>query len=82
LKNIKDNRVKVYSELDHYPTYDEQDTYLPFVEAINPNKAADDNEYIPSNIEVVSDDGHHKHIRCKGIPAEALAAMEELDGRT
>lgn len=54
IKNINDSKVGVYAELEHYPTYDESDIYLPFVEGINPDTADED---VPSNIEVISDDG-------------------------
>jgi hypothetical protein len=78
LKNIKDSRVGTYPELQHYPTAEEDDIWLPFVHGISP----DDEENIPSNIEVIADDGRHKHIRVKGLPTEALATMNEIDGRT
>ena len=78
LKNINDSRVKAYPELDHYPTAEENDIWLPFVQGIDP----DADEDIPNNIEVISDDGfRHKHIRVKGMPTEALAAMNELDNK-
>jgi len=77
IKNIKDSRVKTYAELEHYHQLDDDDIYLPFVEGINP----DADEDIPSNIEIVSDDGHRKHIRVKGLPTEALSAMNELDDK-
>lgn len=79
IKNISESKVRVSAELEHYPTYEENDIYSPFIEAINPN--ADELEDIPNNIEVVSDDGRHKHIRVKGLSIEALSAMRELDGR-
>jgi len=35
----------------------------------------------PGNIEIVRDDDFRiKHIKVKGLPTEALAAMNELDG--
>ncbi|MGA9933633.1 MAG: hypothetical protein WBP83_00800 [Nitrososphaeraceae archaeon] len=37
--------------------------------------------YVPRNIEVISDNGMHKHIRVKGLSTEALAAMNELVDR-
>jgi ribosomal protein L37AE/L43A len=80
IKNMSESRVKVYPELDRYSTYDIEDPNMVFVEGINPD--ADVDEYTPSsNIEVISDDGLHKHIRVKGLPTEALAAMNEMDGR-
>ena len=79
IKNIKDSRVGVYAELEHYHQLDDEDIYLPFVQGIDPDPDADN---IPRNIEVVYDDSfRHKHIRVKGIPTEALSAMNEMDGR-
>jgi hypothetical protein len=75
IKNIKDSRVKTYAELEHYHQLDDDDIFLPFVQGINP----DTEENIPSNVEVVSDDGYRKHMRVKGLPVEALSAMRELD---
>lgn len=78
IKNIKDSRVKTYAELEHYHQLDDDDIFMPFVQGVSP----DADEDIPSNIEVISDDGRHKHIRIKGLPIEALAAMNELDDKT
>ncbi|MGH9983826.1 MAG: hypothetical protein ACRD8W_07715 [Nitrososphaeraceae archaeon] len=78
IKDLSESKVRVSAELQHYPTYGENDIYSPFIEAINPDS---DETEIPSNIEIVSDDGHRKHIRVKGLPIEALSAMREQDGR-
>ncbi|MGH9983261.1 MAG: hypothetical protein ACRD8W_04805 [Nitrososphaeraceae archaeon] len=77
IKDLSESKVRTYTELDHYPPYEENDIYLPFVEGVN----QDADEDIPSNVEVVSDDGHRKHIRVKGLPMEVLSTMRELDGR-
>ena len=77
IKNINDSRVKTYAELEHYHQLDDDDTYLPFVQGVNP----DTDEDIPGNVEVLADDGRHKHIRVKGNIAEALSAMNELDDK-
>jgi hypothetical protein len=79
VKDIRDTKVKAFPELDHYPTADEDDVWLPFVQGVDPDA---DEQDIPRNIEVISDDGRHKHIRVKGLPTEALAAMNELDDKT
>lgn len=79
LKNIKDSRVKTYAELEHYHQLDDEDIHLSFVEGINPD--ADSEDYVPRNVEVISDNGHHRHIRVKGLPTEALAAMNEMDDK-
>ena len=57
---------------------DENDPDMIFAEGIDPDA---DEDNIPSNIEVISDDGRYKHIRVKGSPVEAMAAMRELDRR-
>ncbi|MGC1133643.1 MAG: hypothetical protein WA941_12535 [Nitrososphaeraceae archaeon] len=72
------SKVRTYTELSHYPTYEENDIYRPFMEGID---VGEQDNNIPGNIEVVYDDGRHKHIRVKGLPTEALAAMNELDDR-
>jgi ribosomal protein L37AE/L43A len=71
LKNIKESRVKTFPELSKYPTYDESDVYLPFVQGIDP-----DAETSIPDVEVLRDDGRIKHIRVKGLPTEALAVMD------
>ena len=38
VKDIKDSRVKTYPELSHYPTYEENDIFTPFIEGINPDQ--------------------------------------------
>jgi hypothetical protein len=77
IKNINDGRVKMYAELEHYHQLDDDDIYLSFVEGVNPDE--NDEEYVPSNIEIVTDDGHHRHIRVKGDITKALAAMNQMD---
>lgn len=77
IKNISDSKVRVSAELEHYHQTDDEDIFMPFVQGIDP----DADEYIPSNIEVLSDDGHNKYIRVKGDITKALAAMNEMDGR-
>ena len=68
IKDMSESKVRVYQELDHYPEYDENDPSMIFVEGINPNE---NEEYGPGNVEVISDDGHRKHIRVRGLPSEA-----------
>lgn len=75
LKTIKESRVKIFPELSKYPTYDELDVYLPFVQGIDPDAETS----IPENVEVLRDDGRIKGIRVKGLPTEALAVMNELN---
>ena len=79
VKDVSESKVKTYTELTHYATYDINDPNMVFVEGVAIDE--DSEECVPRNVEVVSDDGHHRHIRVKGLPAEALAAMWELDGR-
>ena len=79
VKNIGESKVRVSAELQHYPTYEENDIWSPFIEAINAD--TDSDEDIPSNVVVVSDDRHRKHIRVKGDITKALSAMNEMDGK-
>ena len=37
IKDLNESKVKTFPELSHYPTYDESDTYLPFVQGIDPD---------------------------------------------
>ena len=78
IKDISESKVRTFTELSHYPTYDEADMYLPFIQGINPDA---DEENVPGNIEVISDDGFRKHIRVKGLPTEALSIMNEMDNK-
>ena len=81
VKDISESKVRTYTELDHYPTAEEGDIFVPFIEGFGPAADDDDDEYVPRNIEVISANGMHKHIRVKGLPTEALATMNELDDR-
>lgn len=70
IKDMSESKVRTYTELSHYPTYEENDIYMPFMEGID---VGEQDNNIPGNIEVVYDDGRHKHIRVKGLPIEASA---------
>jgi len=75
IKDLNESKVKTYPELEKYPTFDERDVCLPFVEGIDPDA---DGDNISGNIEIVSDDGfRHKHIRVKGLPVEALSRISK-----
>jgi hypothetical protein len=75
IKDLSESKVKVYPELDKYPTYDIEDPNMVFVEGID---IEEQDNNIPGNLEVVYDDGKHKKVRVKGLPAEALAMMNEV----
>jgi hypothetical protein len=77
VKDISEPKVKVYPELDKYPTYDESDVYLPFVQGID----IDEYDSVHRNIEILRDEDRVKHIRVKGSLIEVLKTMNELDGR-
>ncbi len=79
IKNINDSRVKTYAELEHYHQLDDEDIYLPFVQGVDPD--ADSEDYVPSNVEVISDNGRHRHIRVKGDITKAIADMNEMDDK-
>src|SRR5918996_1198835 len=74
IKNLSESKVKPFPELHKYPTYEENDIYMSFVQGIDP----DEYDSIPRNVEVLRDDGRIKHIKVKGLPTEALAAMNDL----
>jgi hypothetical protein len=50
---------------------------MSFVQGIDP----DAETITPGNVQVLRDYNRVKHIRVKGLPIEALAAMNELDGK-
>jgi hypothetical protein len=74
---LSDSKVKAYPELDRYPTAEENSPYTIFIQGINP----DEYDSIPRNGEILRDDNRVKHIRVRGLPTEALAAINEIDGR-
>jgi hypothetical protein len=76
LKDISELRVKTYPELSYYQTWDEEDPNMVFMEQIDLGE-----QNIPRNVEILRDDHRVKHIRIRGSPVEALAAMNELDGK-
>lgn len=77
LKNISGHRIRTSPEFEYYQVYDENDINTIFMQGID----ADEQGSIPRNVEMLRDDGFRiKHIRVKGLPTEALAAMRELDG--
>lgn len=69
---MSESKVKVYPELDRYPTYEENDIWMPFMKGID---VGEQDNNVPGNIEVVYDDGLRKHIRVKGLPTYALSIM-------
>jgi len=77
VKDISESKVRTYTELTHYATYDINDPNMIFVEGVAIDE--DSEEYVPRNVEVLEEDGRHKHIRVKGDITKALAAMNEMD---
>lgn len=75
IKDTKDFRSKVYADLQVNPTFDEND--FAFFEGID----FGEEQELDSNVEILRDDQRVKHIRVKGLPSEALAAMNDLDGK-
>ena len=75
IKDTTDFKLIPYSDLQHYPTSDENDPNMLFMEGIDlNNKSGSEIELIRS-----SDDKRIQHIYVKGSPAEALSAMNKLD---
>ena len=74
------NKFKItpHSEIWRYPKLDEDDTNIPFVKSIKLDELENS-----SDIEILrqSADGRIIEIRVKGLPTEALAAMNEVDDK-
>ena len=78
IKDIKESRVKTFPELDHYPTAEEDDIFVPFIEGINPDQEED---YDQEGVELVSSsyDNRIQHIRVKGDITEALSVQHDFE---
>lgn len=63
VKDISESKVRTYTELDHYPTAEEVDIFVPFIEGFGPASDDDDDEYVPRNIEVKSDNAQRLNFR-------------------
>lgn len=78
IKNLNESRVKVYPELDHYPTEDEDDVWLPFVQGIDLDHEED---YDQEGVELISSslDNRIQHIKVKGDITKALSAQHQFE---
>jgi ribosomal protein L37AE/L43A len=78
VKDISESKVRTYTELDHYPTYEEDDMFTPFIEGINPDREED---YDQEGVELVSPsyDNRMQHIRVKGDITKALSAQHNFE---
>jgi ribosomal protein L37AE/L43A len=79
VKDIKESRVKTFPELDHYPTTDEDDVWLPFIEGIDPDQEEED--YDQQGVELVSSsaDNRIQHLKVKGDITKALSAQHDFE---
>jgi ribosomal protein L37AE/L43A len=78
VKDLRESKVKTYTELSHYPTYEEDDMFTPFIEGINPDREED---YDQEGVELVSSsyDNRMQHIRVKGDITKALSAQHNFE---
>jgi ribosomal protein L37AE/L43A len=78
VKDLRESKVKTYTELSHYPTYEEDDMFTPFIEGINPDREED---YDQEGVELVSPsyDNRMQHIRVKGDITKALSAQHNFE---
>jgi hypothetical protein len=79
LRDTKDFILKPYMELQHNPTWDDDDSNLPFVEGVDMNKLDGDSESV--RLENSTPDNRIQFIRVRGSPAKAIALMNEMDGK-
>jgi hypothetical protein len=69
-------RVKTYEQFQYYLVLDDNDPNMIFVEGIDPDERSK-----RGNVETLRDDNRVKHIRVKGLPTEALSAMNGIDSK-
>jgi len=70
--------VKTFPELDHYPTAEEDDVWLPFIEGINVDQEED---YDQEEVELISSSAHNRiqHLKVKGDITKALSAQHQFE---
>ncbi|MGC1133744.1 MAG: hypothetical protein WA941_13040 [Nitrososphaeraceae archaeon] len=78
VKDLRESKVRTYAELDHYPTAEEDDIWLPFVQGISPDQEED---YDQQGVELISSsaDNRIQHIRVKGDITKALSAQHQFE---
>lgn len=77
LTDIRDFKLTPYTAQLHYPQFDENDPNMPFVDNIDVDKIAGEEDYI--ELVKSSPDQRVKHIRVKGNIADAIAATKESE---
>ena len=77
IKDKEDFKLTPYSDLRHYPVWDENDPNLPFVESINVDELAGEADHV--ELVKSTSDRRIQHIKVKGNLADALAATKELE---
>jgi len=70
-------KVIPHHDIARYPKIDDEDINIPFIKSINIDDQQD------SNIEILRQSGDKRiqYIRIKGSLAEALSAVNEMDGK-
>jgi len=78
VKDLIESKVRTFPELDHYPTAEEDDIWLPFIESINPDQEED---YDQEGVELVSasHDNRIQHLKVKGDITKALSAQHDFE---
>jgi len=78
VKDLRESKVKTYTELSHYPTAEEDDIFVPFIEGINPDQEED---YDQEGVSLISSsaDNRIQHIKVKGDITKALSAQHDFE---
>jgi hypothetical protein len=74
-----ESRVKAYPELDHYPTTDEDDVWVPFIERINVDQEEDYPDQEGVELVSSSHDIRIQHLKVKGDITKALSAQHDFE---
>lgn len=77
IKDKKPFKLKPFMEFQHNPTYDEEDSNLPFAEGIEVDDLVEDTD----DVTLVNNtpDNRVQHIRVKGDITKALSAQHNYD---
>jgi hypothetical protein len=72
IKDLSTSKVRVWAELAHYPTYEENDPYLPFAEGIDMDDIVEEEK----DIQLISSspDNRIQKLHVRGLPEKALRA--------
>jgi len=78
VKDLRESKVKTYTELSRYPTEEEDDIFVPSIESINPDEQED---YDQEGVELISSsyDSRIQSIRVKGDITKSLSAQHNFE---